>query len=403
MKTLILFLFAGLLIFDIKGQENKFDIAIHGFVEVDAQYDSRESKTARHRHILLYPYPDAVYSNGVAVPRRGEFNIGAGISRFSIHVKGPVVNGITTFAMMEGDFTGGLPGTDSDFLLRHAYMMFGYSKVSLIVGQTWHPLFIPENFPQTLNAGAGVPIHPLCRNAQLRFIWKPSEKIELSSSFIEQSTFKSSGFTDGSEESKRPEISLQLKAGGNGPLWASLTAGYKTLAVPYSIDSISDASASGSYYYSASVRYKIKGFVFRAGTIYGGNLTEHVMPGGVGRVKSSSDDNPKYKSQYTGSYWVDMAATMKNWNPGLFAGYLKNYGASEEINVISDLSRDPNIGDLIVITPRMKYLIGQHAYIGLEYIFTRAGYGSSYTEKGKPVGLKNYINHRTMLSFRFTF
>lgn len=403
MRKLLLLFLAGIMVMDLTAQEKKIEVEIHGFVGVDAFHDSRASKTVRHNHLLLYPLAANPNEAGHDLNSRGGFDMDATHSRFSLHIKGPEINGITTFAMMEGDFSGGLPGTDADFQMRHAYIQFGYKNFGLTAGQTWHPFFIPENYPQTLNAGVGVPVHPLNRNPQLRFTYKPTDKLELSATILEQGAFRSAGFPKGTEEAQMPEFILQMKAGGNGSLWASLTAGYKTLAIPYEIDQQADPTTMGSFHFSASLRVKTGPMFFRGGMVYGGNLTEHVMPGGVGRVSSSTGQKPEYKPLNTGSYWFDLGTNSKTWDPGLFIGYLKNYGAAESIEVINTLGRDANIASVLVFSPRLRYLIGSHVWIGVEYTYNKAAYGSEVTAKGKPVNTTRYINHRPQLSLKYSF
>lgn len=403
MQKLLLLLLAGILVMDMTAQEKKFEIEFHGFVGVDAIHDSRASKTVRHNHLLLYPLAAKPNEQGHDLNDRGEFDLDATHSRFSLHIKGPTVNGISTFAMIEGDFSGGLPGTDADFLMRHAYIQFGYKNFGLIAGQTWHPFFIPENFPQTLNAGVGVPVHPLNRNPQLRFIYKPNEKLEFSATILEQAAFWSAGFPKGTEEAQLPEFILQMKASDNNSLWGSLTAGYKTLAIPYELDLQADPTTMGSFHISASLRVKADYLMLRGGTVYGGNLTEHVMPGGVGRVTGSTGQKPEYKPLNTSSYWFDLGTTSKTWDPGLFIGYLKNHGATQPIEVINTLGRDPNIANVLVVSPRLRYLIGSHVWIGVEYTYNKADYGSAFTSKGKPVNTTSYLNHRSLLSLKYSF
>jgi len=413
-KNLLLTLFATLLFSNLIGQEKKFEVDIHGFVGFDAMYDSRVVKSVRHNHILLYALPEKLDANGNDLKDRSSFEMGALISRFNIQVKGPTVNGISTFAMIEGDLSAGTSGGDGEFLTRHAYMQLGYEKFSLIAGQTWHPFFIPENFPQTLNAGVGVPIHPLSRNPQIRLTYKPTDKIEMSASVIEQGAFRSTGFLKGTEEAATPEIALQLKAGGTGAIWGSITGGYKTLAVPSYVEKTAQPTKFGSYHLSASLRFKTKYLIARAGSIYGGNLTEHVMIGGVGKKTSSTVVKPKYQAQYTHSLWMDLSTTVKNFETGFFIGNISNLGADTDIIVNEELGRDSNIGNILMITPRVRYLIGTHVWVGIEHIYNVAGYGlqldantnkyvSSFDSKGKPTNLKNYTANRTQLSFRFTF
>jgi hypothetical protein len=396
MKNLLPLLFALLLAFPLAGQEKKFDIEFHGFVGFDAMRDSRVSQSARHNHILLYPLSKKPDANGKDLNDRSEFDMGGLISRFNIQVKGPTVNGITTFAMIEGDMTAGTAGADGEFLTRHAYMQLGYNKFSLLAGQTWHPFFIPENFPQTLNAGVGVPIHPLSRNAQIRLTYKPTDKLELSASVIEQGAFRSAVPKDiplkGTEEAAIPEVALQLKAGGTGSIWGSLTAGYKTLAIPYTVEPNLSPSTFGSYHLSASMRFKTKYVIARAGTIYGGNLTEHAMIGGVGKLASSTLTNPEYAAQYTHSLWLDLGTTSKTWDPGLFVGSITNLGGSEDMTINTSLGRGSDIVNILMIVPRLRYQIGTHVWVGIENIFSQAGYGAGFTSKGKPKDLKYYRN-----------
>ncbi len=403
MKKSLFFLAIMFFSLGSKAQEKKFDIEIHGYVGVDVLNDSRASRTARLRHIYLYPLNRSLNPSGEDLNKRGEFDLDAAHSRLSVHVKGPTVKGISTMAMIEGDFSGGPIGSDAVLQLRHAYMQFGYSDIAFTAGQTWHPFFIPENFPQTLSAGAGVPFHPLSRNPQLRFTWKPNEKIELSTAIIEQALFRSSGFAKGTEESGQPELTFQVKAGGTGAVWASFTAGFKKLAVPTTIASYETPVTINSSHYSGSVRFKTKIATIRSGIVYGGNLTEHVMPGGVGRVTASSGPKPEFKPIITQSLWFDISSTGKTWDPGFFAGYLTNLGASENVTVVNELGRDLQVGEVWAISPRIRYLLGSHVWVGVEYLYTNAGWGTSYNAKGKPENMDNFVNQRAMLSFRYTF
>ncbi|HKL72166.1 MAG TPA: hypothetical protein VJ855_05865, partial [Marinilabiliaceae bacterium] len=87
MKQLLLFLSLILILPKLYAQEKLFDISIHGFVAVDAAYNSRQSNEVRNKHIYLYPLPRKM-ENGVDLNDEGSFDIDAAHSRLSLHIKG---------------------------------------------------------------------------------------------------------------------------------------------------------------------------------------------------------------------------------------------------------------------------------------------------------------------------
>lgn len=144
------------------GQDEKpFEISLHGFIAVDASYNTRASRQARNEHIYLYPLPERTDAlTGKDLNDRGRYDMDAAHSRFGLHIKGPTIQGVSVFGLLEADFLGDDRVADSDFRMRHAYIKLGYKDFSFVAGQTWHPFFIPENFPQTVNTCVGVPMHP---------------------------------------------------------------------------------------------------------------------------------------------------------------------------------------------------------------------------------------------------
>ncbi len=398
--------------------EKPFEISLHGFIAVDAAYNTRASQQVRNKHIYMFPRPERIdAATGKDLNDRGVYDMDAAHSRFGLHIKGPTINGVSIFGLLEADFLGDDRVNDSDFRLRHAYVKLGYKDFSFIAGQTWHPFFIPENFPQTVNTGVGVPMHPLSRNPQLRFNWHLQDNVELSATFLEQNNFRTTGFSTGSEDAGVPEVVLQAKVGGTGPAWVSLSAGYKRLAIPEALDPQKVRPEVGSFHYQATFRYKLPMLTYRMGALYGQNSSDLVIPGGVGRVVNTPDSNPEFNPLASATFWIDINSTNKTWDPGFFAGYLKAMGATEEVTVIPGLSLNPDVTDVIAIAPRLKYHIGSHTWIGAEYMWTQAGRAkktmtttetetitiTSYDSYGAPADVKNYTNHRLLLSLRYHF
>jgi len=381
-------------------KESPVEISVYGFVAVDVGHNTRGGRTIRNERIYLFPWPD-VDRAGNPLSTKGNFEIDAAHSRFGINVKGPSVGGLSVSGLIEADFLGDARASDSNFRLRHAFLRIGHGNFILLAGQTWHPFFITENFPQLVNSSAGVPIHPLIRNPQLRLSWKPNANMELIAALIEQNNFRTAGYTRGTEQAIMPEVLLQLKLGGTGPLWGALSAGYKTLAIPETITR-QHVTVSG-FHSQASIRYTSEGLTARAGAIYGQNLSEMAITGGTGRVIGSPDENPEFALLATATAWVDINRRSNSWDPGIFAGYMQALGTSREVVVIDALSFHPDVNNVVKIAPRIRHHLNSNTWIGLEYMLTSAAWGRSFNVNGVPENLTNHVNHRPLGSFRYNF
>jgi hypothetical protein len=232
---------------------------------------------------------------------------------------------------------------------------FAKEKWSITAGQTWHPMFLPENCPGTVNVNAGTPFHPLIRNPQIRISRQLSPKTQLLFFVVEQNNFRNSGFeVSGTEHALMPELDLQMKWSGDG-VWTAFTAGYKTLAVPGEFTEGADVEKVSGFHFNGSFKYKLPAVTFSMEGIYGSNLSDLVMLGGTGR---SVGDN-EFVSLHTASVWTDIHGNNKEgFQPGLFAGYTANMGAPGEVTVIPELSRSEGlVASVFGVSPRIKYLM----------------------------------------------
>lgn len=373
-----------------------FKVDFHGYVGVDAAVNTRGSVEARNRHIYLYPLPEVLNEAGEDANDYRQFDLNASHSRFGLHISGPELKGFQTSGVIEGDFLGNGNG-DNNFRLRHAFVKFAKKTWSLTVGQTWHPLFLTENYPATVNCNAGAPFHPLNRTPQIRLTFKASESTQLLFFLLEQNNFRSSGFGfNSTERALLPEMDAQLKW-HNGGAWAAVTAGFKTLAVPNTGTSPEKVS---SYHMNASFKYQFPKFTFKMEGVYGSNLSELVMLGGVGQSVADED----YVALETGSIWTDIHSNKSDGlQPGLFAGYTANMGAREEVMVSEELSRSGGeVASVFAFAPRLKYIMGK-AWIGAEWMLTRAEWGNEFDDYGVPEDTEDFVNYRLLLSLRYNF
>ncbi|MFO8000898.1 MAG: hypothetical protein R6U46_06630 [Marinilabilia sp.] len=398
-KTIPFFSTLFLLFLAVTSSAQDLDVSFHGYVGMNVTHDSRSSVTARNRHIYLYPLPEDISETGRDLNNQGQLDIDATYSRFGIDIKGPDIGNFSSSAMIEGDFLGQV-GFDSYFRLRHAFISLSREKWTFLAGQTWHPIFVTDNFPGTVNVNAGTPFHPLLRSPQIRIARDISSTTRLLFYIVDQNNFRSTGYGNNStEEALFPELDARIRWETRGMLVA-LTGGFKTLAVPREISGTASPEKLRSSHFNASFRYKLPSFTFRMEGIYGGNLSEMAMLGGTGRTMADDDFMPIS----TGAIWADVQTNDQNgWQPGIFAGYTANMGAREEVTVIEELSRSQGqVASVYAVSPRLKYVF-DHFWIGAEWLFTSAKWGDETDDFGVPVNTENYENHRLLLSLRYNF
>jgi len=166
-NTIMFFIIAGT-IFPQQKPENNFGISFSGFVKTDLMFDSRQTINSREGHFLLFPANQSLDKNGADINAKSSFNSLALQSRLIGKIKGPDAFGANTSGMIEGEFFGTSDGDANGFRLRHAYVSLKWKSTTLLIGQTWHPMFVVEAFPQTVSFNTGAPFQPFSRNPQVR-------------------------------------------------------------------------------------------------------------------------------------------------------------------------------------------------------------------------------------------
>ena len=407
MKKLLLSLLAlSSLIMNAQETEKKITVKTYGFVGFDAFVDSRLSVTARNNHVYLYPKSESLDNNGKDKNARSSYDFGVGISRLGFNITGPNAFGATTLAKIEGDFVGS-PGKDgNDYLLRlrHAFLMLKWEKTSLLAGQSWHPFFVTENYPATVNFVCGAPIHPISRAPQLKYTYSPSSDFSVALIALSQGDFQNKGGAVQVEMADMPELNMQLKYGSPKKFFVAATFGVKNQQ-PVSLDSIGNISKNKvtSIQSNLSVRYTTPYVTFKAEGIYGGNMTNMVMLGGLAEKATSTADNPQYTPIMVSSFWTDIHTNGKNVQFGIFAGQTSNLGTNEKSSVTNvDFTRSASIGYVYAFAPRIIWTSGK-VKIGLELMHTAAGYGTGYNQKAKPTDTNKYTNNRITLGLRYNF
>lgn len=107
--------------------------------------------------------------NNADVNAKSNFNILSIQTRLLGKISGNEAFGANTSGQIEAAFFGTSDGDINGLMLRHAFEKFDWEKTSLLVGQTWHPMFITEVFPGVVSFNTWAPFQLFARDPQIGF------------------------------------------------------------------------------------------------------------------------------------------------------------------------------------------------------------------------------------------
>jgi hypothetical protein len=367
----------------LQGQQETrtFGIDFSGFVKTDLIFDTRQTVNLREGHFLLYPAPELKSRDDRDINESPSFNMLSIQTRLHGKLTGPDALGARTSGAVEGEFFGHSEGDINGFRLRHAYVKLDWESSSLLVGQTWHPMFIAEMYPGVVSFNTGAPFQPFSRNPQVRFTQNLGG-LKLIAVAASQRDFQSYG-PDGTGKSVLssiylrnsviPNMHIQAQYQSGGHLFGA-GADYKIMT-PRLITSTS-LKADESIATMAAIAYAkldLSPLTVKLEGVYGENLADLIMLGGYA-VKS--EDATTGAMEYTGigcySVWGEVSYG-KDVEIAVFAGYSENLGAKDNI-AGTYYSRGITIDHLYRIAPRVQYTTGKVRFAA-EVEYTGAAYG----------------------------
>lgn len=390
-------------------QEKKFNFNLSGYINYTAIYDSRQNVSSREGHFLLFPKNELPDAHGSDVNASPNFNMSSIQTRIAAKMAAPEFLGSNPTGVIETEFMGNSESDINGLRLRHAYLNLDWGKLSLLAGQTWNPMFIPEAFPNQIGSNGGAPFQPFSRNPQLRISFK-HENIRILAALLSQRDFLSTGPMGTTSEYLRnavlPDMHLQIQY-KNTWLISGVGGEYKSLRprVKTSRNYITENTVNSS---AVMVYSKVSGSRFDAAlqAIYGSNLHDLTMLGGYAvRSIDTSTLREAYSPIRTLSAWTDMNYALVKTNSGklemgLFAGYTKNLGTKHLI-AGEIFSRGADIDHIYRIAPRVNYSEGK-IKLCFETEFTSAAYGKA-DSKARVKDIKNINNLRLYSSVYYFF
>jgi hypothetical protein len=404
MKNLFWFLFFSSVLFG-QTEKQSFGISFSGFVKTDIMYDTRQIVSIREGHFLLYPQNENPDSEGNDINDRSSFNILSIQTRLNGKITGPDAFSAKTSGVIEGEFFGTSDADINGFRLRHAFVKFDWENTSLIIGQTWHPLFVAEVFPGVVSFNTGVPFQPFSRNPQVKFMHS-IDKLKFIAVAASQRDFTTNG-PDGFtslylRNSVIPNLHFQMQY-SDEVFFAGAGIDYKKITPRLATSRRLKTEASiNTLAFSGFVKLNLDPVTFRMQGIFGGNLADQLMLGGYAvRSIDTLSGFEEYTPLNNFSVWGEVSAG-KVIEYAVFAGFTKNLGAEDNI-AGSYYGRGTNIETVLRVSPRIQFNSGK-TRISTELEYTSAEYGTPVNiNKGKVENVKTFFNLRLIAAVFYFF
>lgn len=396
----------------VTAQKKNFGYKFYGQVRTDLFYNSRSNSETVDGLFYMYPNDVSPDANGEDLNAKPDGNFYTLYTRLGLDVTGPMLGKAKTSAKVEVDFRGS-GTTYSLFRIRHVYFNLDWGKSALLVGQTWHPLY-GDVAPEILNLNMGAPYQPFSRAPQIRYRFTQQHWV-LTAAAVWQSQYLSVGPQSNETGDTRTQKHQQFIKNSCVPEFY-LGADYKTqgLLVGAGVHVSSIAPRKQSEYNDkvykvseritgvsgeAHVKYTYNKFMVAAKTVLSSNLTQTSTIGGYGITSVNSlTGEQEYTPLRVSHTWLSMMYG-KKWRGGIFAGYLKNLGAKDEVGGI--LGTGTNIDQLGTATAELTYNLPNWKF-GAEYSWTGAAYGTN-TAKGKVADTHLVKNNRIVFTAIFQF
>lgn len=353
-------------------------LKLSGFVKADYIFDSRQNIESREGFYLAYPKPIVLDANGIDINDHPSSNQYGMTTRLGVKALGPEIFNAKTMAFIESDFTGPSNAHNNAFRLRHAYIRLDWEKTSFLMGQYWHPNDVPEMLPLVLSLNTGAPMHAFSRGPQIR-LTQMTGPIKWVAVAYSQRDFTSNGPEGISSiylrNSAIPDLSLQAHFKKKS-IFAGAGLNYKQLNFrSFTLDNQllnDDLSALSAL---AFIKFENQKWDLRFQTVWGENLHDHLMLGGVAVAQAdTANASIEYTNLAASSVWGTAYYKFDKLKIGVFGGYIATLGSEKEITG-PVYARGHDIKYVYRVSPQWSYTI-KNLIIANEWEYTVAAYGT---------------------------
>lgn len=384
-----------------KNDTTSFKITFKGFIRSDIIFDSRQVVSAREGFVLLYPLKQVYDANGKDINEGFNLNQYAASSRLIVTADQQISHDFKIKMYLESDFTGSSNSTYNNLRLRHAYVRLDKNKYFLLVGQYWHPLVAEDVFPDMLSLNLGNPFKSAIRVPQMRFgvaNYKNFDFYFTASTQLDNPSIGPDGVsTKYMRDAAMPNLTANIqKSFKNFKIGALVD--YKTLLFS-KVDSVLGMQKTNlsSMAYSVYGKYESPKFLFKTQFIYGENMFDHVMLGGLAQAEQGYCFQPSQSA----SAWINVFWKTPKLNIGFFAGYIENLGFETATNG-NFFARGSDIHSIYRIAPQFTFKASSRLLFFSETELTTANYGIP-DARGRISGFKAVSNLRENISVVFLF
>ena len=272
-------------------------------------------------------------------------------------------------------------------------------------------------YPGTLNENTGLPYQVFNRSPQLRVTHRLNDHLDLIAAAVYQFKYTNTGPNGKSYEYQRnaviPNLHAQLQYyNANWVLGAALD--WKTIQprtfTTGSTGTFKTNEKLSTFALIAYLKYTKDLFEIKAKTMYGQNVCESLLPSGYAVKSVDALTGAETYTPFNHTYnWVNITYG-KEWKVGLFVGYLKNLGLSDDMNLsgaylastlLYGFATDVDVS--YKISPQLIYTYKNFMF-GWEMSWTTAAYGTNdLNDKAKVTDTESVSNFRNMVSIAYNF
>lgn len=391
--------------------EDNAKASFYGYISYEALFDTHLSTYTRDGELYLFPAAPVYHAQtGEMINENSQLDMLSLQSRLGARIAGPDVLGAKLSGLVETDFFGTAEDYKFHIRMRHAMMKLQWDKVSVTLGQFWHPMFTPEVFPNVVSFGAAAPFNPLNRSPQVRVDYTPTKSLKLVFAALAHGYHVSSGPEAAQKNSGLPDVQFQIHLGNSPNFNTGFTVGYMWLQpLEQKVGNLVYRSNEllGAYNLQWFGKVKVDNLTVQAKATYGENLTQYVMIGGFGRLLVDTAKTYDYNYGNINSFagWLELIYKLNdNWNVGLFSGVNGALGSKDKIDTGGPIfyNRAAKLSRGYRISPRITYTQKKMMF-ALEYLYSSADYGASFDEYAKPINITQTINHRILFAVKYSF
>lgn len=395
---------------------SRWGVQFSGYVNPHLWVDTRQIVGGRDGQLILWPAKPSYDENGEDINANANLNMLGITSRFGLQFSTPDVLNAKVHGQLEADFSGSIDMANNSFRLRHAFIQMDWEKSSVLFGQTWHPLVVPEIMPSVAPLNTGAPFHPYTRQMQIRYAYQANE-FKIFAAALTQRDNTSDGPIGASATYMRnaviPNLHLQMQY-KKGNLFAGIAGDMKVLKprLSFSVGDSTFKTDTKIYSYTGTVfaKYDFSQWDIKFQALWAQNQSDNLMLGGYAETFIAERNEYEYTNSSTFSTWINISRTKGKWRPGIFLGYAKNLGFSDEIKagstiygrgIVPDLENE-SVDYLWRVQPRLVYKASERLEIYTDVEYTAAAFGKA-DSKGVIKSSSSVGNTRFMLGMVFLF